>query len=93
MPLIQTQFLCISISTMQISNTKKILFFIFFTLQISLVSIGQSIKVSGKVINTKNEPVSGASIIIEELKRTVVANLDGQFNINIEAGKKYTLSV
>ncbi len=78
---------------MQISNTRKILFLIFFTLQISLVSIGQSVKVSGKVINTKNEPVSGASIIIEELKRTVVANLDGQFDINIEAGKKYTFSV
>ena len=57
------------------------------------MSFGQLVKVSGKVINTKNEPVAGASIIIEELKRTVVANLDGQFDITVEAGKKYTFAV
>lgn len=57
------------------------------------VSFGQLVKVSGKVINTKNEPVAGASIIIEELKRTLVANLDGQFDITIDAGKKYTFAV
>jgi hypothetical protein len=60
---------------------------------LATVSFGQLVKVSGKVINTKNEPVAGASIIIEELKRTVVANLDGQFDITIDAGKKYTFAV
>jgi hypothetical protein len=78
---------------MQIRNFNKLLFLTFFSLFLTAASFGQSVKVSGKVINTKNEPVAGASIIIEELKRTVVANLDGQFDITIEAGKKYTFTV
>ncbi|MFN5375295.1 MAG: outer membrane beta-barrel protein [Chitinophagaceae bacterium] len=78
---------------MQIRNFNKLLFLTFFSLLLTAASFGQSVKVSGKVINTKNEPVAGASIIIEELKRTVVANLDGQFDITIEAGKKYTFTV
>lgn len=78
---------------MQIRNFNKLLFLTFFSLLLTAVSFGQSVKVSGKVINTKNEPVAGASIIIEELKRTVVANLDGQFDVTIEAGKKYTFTV
>jgi hypothetical protein len=78
---------------MQIRNFNKLLFLTFFSLLLTAISFGQSVKVSGKVINTKNEPVAGASIIIEELKRTVVANLDGQFEVTIEAGKKYTFTV
>lgn len=78
---------------MQIRNFNKLFFLTFFSLLLTAVSFGQSVKVSGKIINTKNEPVAGASIIIEELKRTVVANLDGQFDITIDAGKKYTFTV
>lgn len=78
---------------MQLRNFKKLLFVTFCSILSVTVSFAQSVKISGKVINTKNEPVAGASIIIEELKRTVVANLDGQFDANLEAGKKYTFTV
>lgn len=77
---------------MQVRNFKK-LFSVIFSLFLVGVSFGQSVKVSGKVINTKNEAVAGASIIIEELKRTIVANLDGQFDVSLEANKKYTFTV
>lgn len=78
---------------MQARNFKKLLSVTFFSLFLVGVSFAQSVKVSGKVINTKNEAVAGASIIIEELKRTVVANLDGQFDVTLEANKKYTFTV
>ena len=56
-------------------------------------SFAQSVKISGKVINTKNEAVAGASIVVEELKRTIVANLDGQFDLILDSKKKYTFTV
>lgn len=78
---------------MQARNFKKLLSVTFFSLFLVGVSFAQSVKVSGKVINTKNEAVAGASIIIEELKRTIVANLDGQFDVTLEANKKYTFTI
>ncbi|MEN9371858.1 MAG: hypothetical protein RLZZ64_933, partial [Bacteroidota bacterium] len=78
---------------MQARNFKKLLFVTFSSLLLVSASFAQTIKLTGKVINTKNEPVAGASILIEELKRTIVANLDGQFDANLEAGKKYTFTV
>ena len=78
---------------MQMRNFKKLLFVTFCSLFLVAVSFAQTVKLSGKVINTKNEPVAGASINIEELKRIIVANLDGQFDVNLDAGKKYTLTV
>ena len=78
---------------MQARNFKKLLFVTFSSLLMVSVSFAQTIKLAGKVINTKNEPVAGASILIEELKRTIVANLDGQFDANLEVGKKYTFTV
>ena len=78
---------------MQVRNFKKLLSVTFFSLFLVGVSFAQSVKVSGKVINTKNEAVAGASIIIEELKRTIVANLDGQFDVMLDVKKKYTFTV
>ncbi|MEY2812250.1 MAG: hypothetical protein RI991_1245, partial [Bacteroidota bacterium] len=78
---------------MQARNFKKLLFVTFSSLLLVSASFAQTIKLTGKVINTKNEPVAGASILIEELKRTIVANLDGQFDANLEVGKKYTFTI
>ncbi|MEY3350328.1 MAG: hypothetical protein RIQ50_439, partial [Bacteroidota bacterium] len=40
---------------------------------LTLSAGAQTFRLQGKVINTKNEPVAGASVVVEELKRTVVA--------------------
>ncbi|MFM7223592.1 MAG: outer membrane beta-barrel protein [Bacteroidota bacterium] len=69
------------------------LFIITFSLAFLQTVLAQGVRLQGKVINTKNEPVSGASIVIEELKRTLVADLEGQFSTSVEPGKKYTLTV
>ncbi len=69
------------------------LFLVLFSMVLTLSAGAQTFRLQGKVINTKNEPVAGASVVVEELKRTVVADLDGQFIIALEPGKKYTLIV
>lgn len=54
---------------------------------------GQTLKFAGKVINAKNEPVSGATVSIDGTGRQVVADVEGKFYINLEPGKKYTLRI
>lgn len=53
----------------------------------------QTIKLSGKVINARNEALPGATIIIDGAGKQVLADIEGKFYISLEAGKKYTLTV
>ncbi len=52
-----------------------------------------TIKLSGKVTNQKNEPVAGASVLIEGTNTGTAANIEGRFTLNLEPGKKYTLII
>ena len=73
----------------------------YFRLRILIVMLfvsasflnAQSIKLSGKVINTKNEPLQGASIIVKDAGKQVQADVEGKFYVTLEAGKKYILTV
>ena len=53
----------------------------------------QSVNIRGRIINTKNEPVPGASIVIQETKKLVSANVEGEFNFTLEKGKRYSVLV
>lgn len=53
----------------------------------------QSIKLTGKVVNTKNEPLQGATIVISGAGKQVQADVEGKFYVTLEAGKKYTITV
>jgi len=57
------------------------------------ISSAQSVNVRGRIINTKNEPVPGASIVIQETKKFVSANVEGEFNFTLEKGKRYSVLV
>ncbi|MEQ1797697.1 MAG: TonB-dependent receptor [Lacibacter sp.] len=59
----------------------------FFT----LTSAAQSLKLNGRVLNQKNEPISGASVTVSG--KVVAADVEGRFSILLEASKKYTLTV
>jgi hypothetical protein len=48
---------------------------------------------SGKVVNNRNEAVPGASVVVTELNRSVMANIEGVFSVQLEKGKKYTIVV
>ncbi len=68
-----------------------------FTLLLSIglfaITQAQTIKLSGKVINTRNEALQGATIVIDGAGKQVLADIEGKFYITLEAGKKYTLTV
>jgi TonB dependent receptor/CarboxypepD_reg-like domain/TonB-dependent Receptor Plug Domain len=65
----------------------------FLMLILPLISSAQSVNVRGRIINTKNEPVPGASIVIQETKKLVSANVDGEFTFSLEKGKRYSVLV
>jgi hypothetical protein len=72
-------------------SCKSILFLplIFFSVLIS----AQTIRLDGKVINSKNEAIAKATIGIPLINKTIAADVEGRFSFNLEAGKKYTLNV
>ena len=65
------------------------LFFTAFFLSISLIA-QNTIKLTGKVLNEKNEPLSGVSIKIIDGGGTTTDN-EGRFSLNLATGKKYDL--
>jgi hypothetical protein len=64
-----------------------------FLLLISLFSAAQQIKLSGRILNQKNEPIAGATIALTNVERNVAADVEGRFTITLEQGKKYTITV
>ena len=62
-------------------------------LTMPLISSAQSVNVRGKIVNTKNEPVPGASIVIQETNKLVSANVEGEFSFPLEKGKRYSVLV
>ncbi|MDE6647149.1 MAG: carboxypeptidase-like regulatory domain-containing protein, partial [Prevotella sp.] len=50
-------------------------------------------KVTGTVISAEdNEPIIGASVIVQGQRSGVVTDVDGHFTINVPAGKKISIS-
>ena len=57
------------------------------------ISFSQKEKLSGKVLNSKNEPVVGASIKFEGSHTGAISGVDGGFTLTLAIGKKYTLII
>lgn len=68
-------------------------FFILPLLFLSLFVSAQSIRLNGKVINSKNEAVPGATISVEGMAKSLAADVEGRFSLTLEAGKKYVITV
>lgn len=67
------------------------IFAIVFTVAFSQAKY---IKVSGKITDaSNNEPLVKASIIIEGLQKGTSTDVEGNFFLTLEAGKKYTIKV
>jgi hypothetical protein len=77
---------------MQRNNLRKLitLFALLFT---GFTLTAQTIRLNGRVLNQKNEPIVGASVSVSELNRSFAADVEGRFVINLEAGKKYSITV
>ena len=73
---------------------KKNFFLVLILIVAGLQAFSQAtVTMNGKVINSRNEPVPGATVIIEGTNRKTAANVEGRFSFILEAGKKYTLKV
>jgi hypothetical protein len=73
---------------------QKKLIKVLLTILVIIVSIqidAQNIKLIGKVLNVKNEPLAGVSVKITGLTGGTATNLEGQFILTLSAGKKYEL--
>lgn len=63
-----------------------------FLLSFSFIQ-AQTTKLSGRVINEKNEPVSGASIKITGASGGTTTDIEGRYNLNLSLNKKYELEL
>ena len=70
-----------------------LIFVLMAFVALSLPSFAQAQKLSGKVISAQNEPIAGASILVEGSKKTIVADVQGNFSLSVEPGKKYSITV
>lgn len=52
---------------------------------------GQTVKLTGKVLNEKNEPVAAVSIRITGATGGTTTDVNGQYALKLQAGKKYEL--
>ncbi len=71
---------------------KNVILSILLSLFVFGQGFAQSAKISGKVFNDRNEPLSGVSIKIEGTSRGASSNIDGTFNLGVSTGKNISIS-
>ncbi len=58
-----------------------------------ILSFAQTVKLTGKILNKKNEPLVGATVQIEGSNTGTSSDVDGNFSLSLAIGKKYTLVI
>ena len=58
-----------------------------------ILGFTQTVRLNGKILNKKNEPVVGATIQIEGSNTGTSSDVDGNFSLSLSVGKKYSLVV
>lgn len=69
------------------------LFFIIIFSGIVSIAQAQTNRLSGKVLNSNNEPIPGVSIKISGQSTGTATDVEGRYALTLEPGKKYTLEV
>lgn len=72
--------------------SKKFLLLIAL-ISLAFVTYAQTGKVTGKVLNNKNEPLAGVSVKITGAQGGTTTDVDGLFTLSLSAGKKYQLTL
>lgn len=71
----------------------KNLLLIIFSLSLTLSSFAQKTRISGKVINNKNEVLIGVTVKLTGAKQQMTStNVEGRYIIVVEPNQKYTLT-
>jgi outer membrane receptor protein involved in Fe transport len=71
--------------------TKKF-FSALVTLFVAITAFAQTGKISGKVLNERNEPLAGVSVKIVGAQGGTSTDVDGRFTLTLSTGKKYELT-
>jgi TonB dependent receptor/CarboxypepD_reg-like domain/TonB-dependent Receptor Plug Domain len=58
---------------------------------IASFSSAQTLKLTGKIVNSKNEPLTGVSVKVVGANTGTASDVEGRFSITLEEGKKYEL--
>src|SRR5436190_21557878 len=90
MPVTSEVFLCRKLTDMY--SRLRLIFFILFLGTVSFTQ-AQTIKLSGKILNAKNEALSGVSVKIVGAQGGTTTDIEGRFALNLSVGKKYELEV
>lgn len=56
-------------------------------------AFSQDSKISGKIVDEKNNPVVGATIKLIELNKNTISDIDGRFTLFVPKGKKYQIEI
>ena len=72
----------------------KNFFLLLITFFFFSFAIAQNGKISGKILNNRNEPLVGVTIKVtgSSAKAMATTNIEGRYNINLQVGNKYSLS-
>jgi hypothetical protein len=60
---------------------------------VSIQSFAQTLKLNGKIVNSRNEPLVGVSVKIAGETKGTSTDIEGRYFLNLEVGKKYTLEI
>src|SRR5258705_8961694 len=63
----------------------SVLFILFFSF------VNAQLKLTGKITNSKNEPISGVSVKITGSTGGTTTDIEGRYSLNLSTGKKYEL--
>jgi hypothetical protein len=53
----------------------------------------QNLRLNGKIINSKNEPLPAATIAVQGNERAIAADVEGRFSLTLQAGQKYSITI
>src|SRR5688500_17816030 len=59
----------------------------------SLVSFAQTQKISGKILNERNEPLAGVSVKVIGTNIGTSTDVEGRFSLNLDTQQKYELDI
>lgn len=71
----------------------RLLLITFLSLISTFVFTQNTIRLTGKVTNDKNEPLTGASVKLSGETGGTATDVEGRYSLSLETGKKYTIEI
>jgi len=69
----------------------RLILSLFFSIGLFAIANAQNLKLTGKIVNSKNEPLAGVSVKIAGSSTGAISDLEGRFSLTLTPGKKCEL--